>query len=146
LPHLPLSDPNDTAVAIENCLFHTYLSQKKDEDGYKRQLSRILNALETPLLVDNGLFAARVSVPPFKYTLVFGINATMRQVLRNDVSPREIAVMSADDMVSAAAAAAAKASRDRELHLASLDSEAVLLGKVVNTHVHTFWSYPQDGD
>ena len=68
------------------------------------------------------------------------------QVLRKDVSPQEIAVMSADDMVSAAAAAAAKASRDRELHLASLDPEAVLLGKVVNTHVHSFWSYPQDGD
>ena len=59
---------------------------------------------------------------------------------------RHIAVMSADDMVSASAAAAAKVAREYELHMASLAPEAVELGKVVNTNVHTFWSYPKEGD
>ena len=55
-------------------------------------------------------------------------------------------MMSADDMVSSAAAAAAKVQRQHELHMASLAPETVEMGKVVNTHVHTFWSYPKDGD
>jgi hypothetical protein len=49
-------------------------------------------------------------------------------------------------MVSLSAAAQAKAAREHELHMSSVDVEAVQLGKKKNTHVHTFWSYPQDGD
>jgi hypothetical protein len=93
---------------------------------YRQQLLRVLTALRTPHDVDEGLFAARL--------------------LSNEISAQYIAMMSADDMVSSAAAAAAKVQRDHELHMASLAPEAVEMGKVVNTHVHTFWSYPKDGD
>jgi hypothetical protein len=93
---------------------------------YRQQLLRVLTALRTPLVVDEGLFAARL--------------------LSNDISAQNVAMMSADDMVSSAAAAAAKVQRQHELHMASLAPEAVEMGKVVNSHVHTFWSYPKDGD
>jgi hypothetical protein len=126
LPQSRLLNPNDTAVNIERSLYNIYVVQRKDDGLYKRQLLRILNALECPAAVDVGLFAARV--------------------LLNEINTDDIAVMSADDMVSASAAAAAKVAREYELHMASLAPEAVELGKVVNTNVHTFWSYPKEGD
>jgi hypothetical protein len=126
LPQSRLLNPSDTALNIERSLYNIYAVQRKDDGSYKRQLLRILNALECPAAVDAGLFAARV--------------------LLNEVNADDIAVMSADDMVSASAAAAAKIAREYELHMASLAPEAVELGKVVNTNVHTFWSYPREGD
>jgi hypothetical protein len=93
---------------------------------YRQQLLRVLTALRTPHDVVEGLFTARL--------------------LSNEICAQNIAIMSADDMVSSSAAAAAKVQRDHELHMASLAPEAVEMGKVVNTHVHTFWSYPKDGD
>jgi hypothetical protein len=126
MPTLRLADARSAATAIESSLYKTFIATKSDLDGYKRQLLRLLNALECPKELDDGLFVARV--------------------LSGAVALDDIASMSASDMVSLSAAALAQARREHELHMSSLAPEAVELGKVTNTHVHSFWSYPKDGD
>jgi hypothetical protein len=126
-PALPLPAPDATAAAIESSLHTAFVVKNNDVAGYKQQLLLLLRALHCPPgAPDDGSFVARV--------------------VRHAISADEIASMVAEDMVSVAAAAAASALRQHELHMASLAPEAVELGKVVNTHVHSFWSYPKDGD
>jgi hypothetical protein len=60
LPSLRLNDVNVTATAIEGAMHRAFVEKHNDFAGYKRQLLRLLGALEFPDEIDDGLFVARV--------------------------------------------------------------------------------------